>query len=264
MYLASEISPLESKEKLETQRDLAKEEYYSRLEQMHEKFPNWRGPKSTAKGAFGKYYTVLCSRSCLHDASKAYPLVKSIESSYGDSIWRLELSYIRSLLAQNQLARNIARISPISIYENVMSTFAGSDLGSLQDFMDNARAYRNETMEHVRSKTNNFSTSYFTVCSEQEAIVYEKQNEAMKEAIKQAKTESEVKQAIGVLKPFSDETKKKRTTLNLDDFPRFTYRPNLAGNFKRAIPDLMLLVFINALLFALSFVAFMRYDVRSD
>ncbi len=264
MYLASEISPLESKEKLETQRVLAKEEYYSRLEQMHEKFPNWRGPKSNARGAFGKSYTVLCSRSCLHDASKAYPLDKSLESNYGDSIWRMELSYIRSLLAQNHLARNIARISPISIYENVMSNFAGSDLGNFQDFMDNARAYRNETMEHVRSKTNNFSTSYFTVCSEQEAIVYEKQNEAIKEAIKQAKTESEIKQAIDVFKQFINETQKTRAALDMEDFPRVTYRPNLAGSFKRAIPDLMLLVFINALLFALSFVAFMRYDVRSD
>ncbi|NQT02520.1 MAG: DUF3526 domain-containing protein, partial [Planctomycetes bacterium] len=169
-------------------------------------------------------------------------------------------SYIRGLLAQNHLARNIARISPISIYENVMSTFAGSDLGSIQDFMDNARAYRNETMEHIRSKTNNFSTSYFTVCSEQEAIVYDEQQEARK----LAKTESERKQAFDVLMQFYKETQKKRAPLDLEDFPRFTYRPNLAGSFKRAIPDLILLVFINALLFALSFVAFMRYDVRSD
>ncbi|GAG48054.1 unnamed protein product [marine sediment metagenome] len=141
-----------------------------------------------------------------------------------------------------------------------MSTFAGSDLGSIQDFMDNARAYRNETMEHIRSKTNNFSTSYFTICSEQEAIVYDKQHEA----VKQAQTESERKQRYDVLKQFYNETQKKRAALDMEDFPRFTYRPNLAGNFKRAIPDLMLLVFFNALLFALSFVAFMRYDVRSD
>jgi ABC-type transport system involved in multi-copper enzyme maturation permease subunit len=260
IFLASEISPLESKEKLETQRVLAMQEANIKARKIFGNFPNFRGPKSTARGAFGQSYTVLCSRSCLHDASKVYPLVKSLESNYGDSIWRIELSYIRSLLAQSQLARNIARISPISIYENVMSTFAGSDLGSLQDFMDNARAYRNETMEHIRSKTNNFSTSYFTVCSDQEAIVYDKQYEA----VKQAKTESERKQANDVRKQFYNETQKKRAVLDLEDFPRFTYRPNLGGNFKRAIPDMMLLVFINAVLFALSFVAFMRYDVRSD
>jgi ABC-type transport system involved in multi-copper enzyme maturation permease subunit len=260
IYLASEISPLESKEKQETQRVSAMLEANIKARNIFGKFPNFRGPKTNARGAFGQSYTVLCSRSCLHDASKAYPLIKSLESNYGDSIWRIELSYIRSLLAQSHLARNIARISPISIYENVMSTFAGSDLSSLQDFMDVARAYRNETMEHIRSKTNNFSTSYFTVCSEQEAIVYDKQQEAAK----QAKTESERKQASDVFKQYINKTKKKRATLDLEDFPRFTYRPNLAGNFKRAIPDLILLVFINALLFSLSFVAFMRYDVRSD
>jgi len=258
IYLASRISPLESEEKLETQRALAMQE--ARIKYGKISVPNWGGPKTDARGASGKSYTVLCSSSCLQDRSKAYPLVKSIESSYGDSIWRIELSYIRGLLAQNHLARNIARISPISIYENVMSTFARSDLGSIQDFMDNARAYRNETMEYIRSKSNNFSTYYFTVCSEQDAIFYDQQ----KEAIKQAKTERERKQAEDVLGQYLNKMKKKLTVLNLDDFPRFSYRPNLTGNFKRAIPDLILLVFINALLFALSFVAFMRYDVRSD
>ena len=260
IYLASQISPLESQEKMKHQRALAMMEARIKYRPMSGKFPNWKGPKSDARGAFGNSYTVLCSRSCLLDASQAYPLQISVESDYGDRVWKIELTYIRGLLAQNHLARNIARISPISIYENVMSTFAGSDLGSIQNFMDNARAYRNEMMEYIRSKTDNFSTSYFTVCSEQEAFIYDKQHEA----IKQAQTESERKQANDVLKQFYNETQKKRAALDMTDFPRFTYRPNLTGNFKRAIPDLILLVFINALLFALSFATFMRYDVRAD
>jgi hypothetical protein len=261
IYLATQIRPLESQEKLEAQRVLAMEEVRGKLREVSGRFPHWRGPKSDADGAFGEGYTVVCARSCLHDASKAYPLVKSLESNYGDSIWRIELYYIRSLLRQNHLARNIARISPISVYENVMLTLAQSDLGSFQGFMDHARAYRNETIEYIRSQTNNFSSSsYFTICSEREAVIYEKKSEA----VTQAQNDNERKKARDDFEQFINETRKGRTTLDLQDFPRFSYQPDVVKSLRRALPDLMLLVFVNVLLFALSFVAFVGYDVRSD
>jgi ABC-2 type transport system permease protein len=216
IYLATQICRLESQEKLEAQRVLAMEEIRGKYRKVSGEYPHWRGPKSDADGAFGEGYTVVCARSCLHDASKAYPLVKSLESNYGDSIWRIELYYIRSLLRQNHLARNIARISPISVYENVMSTLAQSDLGSFQGFMDHARAYRNETIEYIRSQTNNFSSSsYFTICSEREAMIYEKKSEA----VTQAQNENERKKARDDFEQFINETRKGRTTLDLQDFP---------------------------------------------
>lgn len=262
IYLATQICPLESEEKLEAQRILAAEEYRGKYRKVSGKFPHWRGPKSDADGAFGKGYTVVCATSCLQDASKAYPLVKPLESNYGDSIWRIELSYIDSLLKQNRLARNIARISPISVYDNVMSALAQSDLASFQFFMDNARAYRNETTDYIRSKTDNFSSySYFTICNEEDGIIYEK----MWKEYEQAQDGTEKQRARDAWSKLIDKKKTAvASSLDLQDFPRFTYQPSVAKSLKGSIPDLMLLVFANVLLFAMSFVAFVRYDVRSD
>jgi hypothetical protein len=53
-------------------------------------------------------------------------------------------------------------------------------------------------------------------------------------------------------------------SLDVSDLPRFILRPDLdvVNSVQRAIPDLALLAFFNVLFFALSFVAFLRYDVR--
>ena len=136
------------------------------------------------------------------------------------------MSRIDSLSKQNRLARNIARISPLSVYENVMSTLAQSDLGGFQSFMGYTRAYRNQISEYIGSKTDGLSSlSYFTTCSQQEAVVYNKKQEEYGQAVKQtmkAQNESEMKKVFAVWGQYIDEIKKRRATLDLNDFPRFT------------------------------------------
>jgi hypothetical protein len=52
-------------------------------------------------------------------------------------------------------------------------------------------------------------------------------------------------------------------SLALEDFPAFTYRSQpIAVTLQQAIPAVGLLIFQGVLFFALSFVAFLRYDVR--
>jgi len=156
------------------------------------------------------------------------------------------LSYLDSISKQNHLARNIARISPISAYENVMSALAQSDLASFQLFMDNARAHRNRTIEYIRSKTDSLSLpSYFTICNEEDAITYEE----MWKQYEQAEDGTEKQRAQDAWGEFRDKKKTaKVASLNLEDFPRFTYQPGFAKSLRRAIPDLMLLVLVNLLL----------------
>ena len=239
IHLATQIHPLKPEEKIEGQRALAMQEFREKLTEVFRKFPHIRGPKSDAEGAFGKCYSVVCDNSCLQDASKYYPLAERLRINYGDSLWKIELSYFNSLLKQNNLAKNIARISFISSYENAMSILAQSDLTSFQCFMDNAKAYRNNVIEYIRSKTENFaSLSYFTICTKGDWEKYQKTKEWKHKKVIET------------------------SPLNLQDFPLFTHQFSVAESLKKAIPDIMLLLFFNVLLFILSFVAFIRYDVR--
>lgn len=51
-------------------------------------------------------------------------------------------------------------------------------------------------------------------------------------------------------------------SLDLQDFPRFICKGDILSDVRRSIVDTSALVFANVLFFALSFAAFMRYDVR--
>jgi ABC-type transport system involved in multi-copper enzyme maturation permease subunit len=264
IYLATQMSPLEPQEKIQARREMTIQEYRDKQREASGKFPNWRGPKSDAEGAFGMGYTVVCDESCLHDSAKAYPLMQSIVSNYSNSIWRLELSRFDGLLKQKHLAGNIARFSPVSMYENVMSILAQSDFGSFRSFMDDTRSYREEITEYIRSKTDNFSSySYFTICTEEDAREYKKNIEPFNESLK-SENKQDRERARENFDKWTNGIMARRSPLDLQDFPRFNYRPGVAKSIKRAIPDIALLVIVNILLFSLSFVAFVRYDVRSD
>ena len=264
IYLATQMSPLEPQEKIQARREMTIQEYRDKQREASGKFPNWRGPKSDAEGAFGMGYTVVCDESCLHDSAKAYPLMQSIVSNYSNSIWRLELSRFDGLLKQKHLAGNIARFSPVSMYENVMSILAQSDFGSFRSFMDDTRSYREEITEYIRSKTDNFSSySYFTICTEEDAKGYKKNIEPFNESLK-SENKQDRERARENFDKWTNGIMARRSPLDLQDFPRFNYRPGVAKSVKRAIPDIALLVIVNILLFSLSFVAFVRYDVRSD
>ncbi len=54
----------------------------------------------------------------------------------------------------------------------------------------------------------------------------------------------------------------KAPPLDLSDLPRFSYKADMMGTLRRAIPDLAFLIFGNVLFFAMAFAAFLGYDVR--
>jgi hypothetical protein len=234
VYTATRIRPLQPREKTDVQIGLLRRECESQTR-------GWSGSISDAEGAFGNSYVRGCNTEFFEFQEKAYPVREPLKIKYAARIWEVEHGYLKTVWKQRHLADNLSRISPIFSYENATSILAGTDLASFQYFVTRAKAYRNQIVEYIRSKTNNFSSpSYFTTCSSEDVLEYEKDWGA-----KRRRDE----------KTFDP-------PLNLEDLPLCIYRLDLAESVQRAIPDLALLVFANVLFFALSFVAFMKGDVR--
>ncbi|MHC4208027.1 MAG: DUF3526 domain-containing protein, partial [Planctomycetota bacterium] len=144
---------------------------------------------------------------------------------------QVEDGYLRGLFEQTRLANNISRSSPISLYENVMSALAGTDMASFQHFIDAVKLYRKDIVEYMRARTKNFSLStFFTPCTEEEMTT----------------------------RPSGDTA----SPLELSDLPRFSYKADMVGTLRRVIPDLAFLILGNVLFFAMAFAAFVGYDVR--
>ncbi len=241
-YLARKIQPFETDEQLEGKLGTVREKLNSELKEIQKiARSSWSG--SSMRGTFGGSYIVVCDERDREHLKKNYKLKEPVKIKYANRFQEVKQNYLNSLFKQKYLANNISRLSAISVYENVMSALAGTDLASIQHFTDRVKTHRNKTIEYIRSKTDNFSSlTYFIRYKEGDWEGFKK---------------------IGY--PKWNEKKLAQTPpLDLQDFPKFTCRPDTIKSLQRAIPDLSLLLFINVLFFALSFVAFVRYDVRSD
>jgi len=257
VYLGAELHPVEPREKIDGQLMALRQEWISELNKGAPEFPEYVS-ESGNQDAFGQGYSRLINKAGIDYYRRRNRLEYPLRITYADKYWEVERSYLNSLCEQKNLADNLSQISPISLYERVMSTLAGTDMAAFQRFMDGVRTHRTEIVEYVRSKTEGFSSpSFFTRCTEEEIAQYEKfyvqeelaQNEAEITKLRQARK--------AWFKALADPP-----DLDLQDCPRFTAVPGALGNLRSAIPDLTLLIFANILFFAIAFAAFVRYDVR--
>ena len=247
VYLARRTHLLAPKEKREGQIKALTEKYKSEREEIRAKLPPG-GWEYDADGPFGEWYVLLCTPSGAEHWQKLSALMNPLEIKYADKFWEVERTYLGDLFKQNYLAKSLSRISPVSLYGNVASTLAGTDLASLQYFTDNVRVHRNKVIDYIRAKTDNFSVlSYFTPSTQEAREQFEKYARA------------ENWQAIDELK---QKTIDNTPSLDLQDFPRFAYRLDVVEGLRRAALDIALLIIANVIFFTLAFVAFINYDVR--
>ena len=259
-YLARKIQLLEPEERLESELELVAEKRDSELRRMNKNIPSgWAG--STGDGAFNRSYILVCDKRGLEHWKKSSVLKEPIKIKYADKFLEVKQKHLRNLFKQKYLANNFSRTSPISLFENIMSALAGTDLARAQYFMDRVRMHRNSVVAYIRSKTADFSSlSYFTRSKEGDW----EESQKIFEPFYQAQNEADRKKAVGASMKWREKKIAETPALDLQDFPQFIYQPSVAKSFNRAIPDLALLAFISVLFFVLSFVAFVRYDVRSD
>jgi ABC-type transport system involved in multi-copper enzyme maturation permease subunit len=261
--LAAHIQPLQPREKIESEVESAminlKRNEWPKMRQQLVNLT--RGWISSREGSFGRYYVGLIDRNEVEYRMKYYVLNNSFSMKCADKTWEIERGYLDSLLKQKKLVENVSRISPISLYGNVMSAISGSDLAGFQSFIDGAKAYRNQLFEYIRTKTDNLTLpSYFTACTEGEMREYE----AKHSQLDNINNEAEKKKVSEAFIKWVKDTIERQPSLGLQDLPKFSYQSSVLSGLQRAALDIGLLMFINVLFLALSFIAFVRYDVRSD
>lgn len=261
VYFAAEARPLESQEKIAGQIVALEQEYENEFRSSKPDQPS-TSKSDGGGGGFGHGYNRLTNKASMDYFRQCNRLEYPLKIKYADKYWEVEHRYLNSLREQKNLANSLSRISPISLYEGVFSTLAGTDMAAFQRFTDGVRTYRTELLQYVRSKTADFSSSsFFSTCTEQEMVEYDKFFGEFVAQVKQAQDRAEMArlQQAGMewFKALADPP-----NLDLQDCPRFASAPGTLGSLQRAIPDLARLIFGNALFFTVAFVAFIRYDVR--
>ncbi|MFC1635235.1 ABC transporter permease subunit [Planctomycetota bacterium] len=247
LHLATFLRPLEPEEATDQRlRDL-REGQRKESQELEKQVP-WKGETVDIDEGMGRFY-VICNREAIECQQKRNAALKPLSIKHAEQRWEVQHVYIENLLKQKKLADALSWTSPISLYGTVTSALAGTDASNCQDFVKAAREYRQEVINYIRSKTDNFSLPcFFTPLGAVDTKIIKQYNDPKTDPEEFEKWK-ELKQAQA--KP-----------INLEDFPPFTWKPDVAAAFTRIIPSLSALVFFNVLLFVLSFVVFLKYDVR--
>lgn len=261
-YIASQFGTIDSTEELSGKLKAVADARKSEIDESTKDIKEDGSESATgALGAFGHFYSVLCNESEMEYRRKRYPIAEPIEIKYVDKLLSVKEVHINGLIRQKRFAETVAAVSPLVLYENVMSILAGTNSEGFQRFRNNVRAYRREVFDYIRSETENFtSTSYFTTSKEGD---YERMMEVYYKPFIEAKDKEKKDELYKAITARYKQMVKETPPLNLQDFPKFSYRPqSIADTLRQAIPKLGLLVIAGILFFSLSYVAFLRYDVR--
>ena len=252
IYLANYLRPTMAGEQLSMKVKGLIEERDNRIADLT-KTLSTSGQQSFGMGPMGDF-VLFCDERLLANYKKRYVLSEPVRIRYADRIFEAQEQYLHGLTRQKHLAFVLTQISPVAIYENIMSALAGTDSGAREHFRNEVKAYTNEVIEYIRSKTGNFSSSsYFTPTKDED---HQKINNEM--ILMLSKTKN-----YDVLLDWLKEKTSQIPSLDIQDFPQFICKQeSLVEVLHRTIPEVTLLLFINVLLFTLSFAAFQKYDVR--
>lgn len=247
-YLAAQFRPLERPEPIRAQLSALEEEYFFKGTGAADQIKlTGHGVQHEETGL--RRYDLVCDANRIEQLAKREGIMQPYWDEYSDKSWQIERRYVETLYAQERLAAHFSRISPVCAYENVMAALAGTDVARCQDFVDRARAHRRDIIEYIRAKTDNYTSPlHFTPSTEADRAEYQQYLDGR---MTDEEFEQWKKKKIAQVRP-----------LNLDDFPRFVCRSGLLPDLRRTLLDVSVLVFAGALFFALSFAAFMKYDVR--
>ena len=140
-----------------------------------------------------------------------------------------------------------------------MSALARTDVESAKHFMDGTKELRSAVIEYVRSKTDNFSAPIYFARRD------EKLSEEFREWLKLKDSMKRADRVAGYekIQKRREDVAEATPPLDLSDLPTLEPRRESVGKtVTRIAPELGLSVLFGAVVFALSFAAFIRYDAR--
>lgn len=170
-----------------------------------------------------------------------YGYVERLRITAADRTWQIRKRALDESYGRKQrLTMHILRLSPAAVYDSASAILAGTDLGGIQHFMDQLRNYRQTFIAYLDARKAFSSVEWFLYTDG---------------GRENGESGSEADQILGtanIPKP-----------LDLGDIPIFHQRgESIASSLNRAIPDIVVLIMLNVVFFMLSYMVFVRQEVK--
>jgi len=221
-------------------------------------------------GSDGRLILTGCSKSKMEHFRKQYAFSEPLRIRYADKKWNLQKAYLDDLDEQRNFAEMIALISPSEIFRLISASLCRTDVASHYRFMDGTRRYRDGFIDFFRSKNIFSSFIYFTP---QPPETFMTADEIVRiRSGGEFKTREEYYKWCNVHGWTYAPLRKVEIPgtnygeypfLDLSDVPVFQRQSeNILVGLKQVFIKVAALVIVSIIFFYLSFLSFLRYDVR--
>ena len=255
-YVASYVKPVSSLDVVNERAGALWREFGDKVSEFNEKHP----PQGSSSFDSGGTKVFMAEKRKMTAYLERAKFREPLRIKYADKEHSVRQEYLRELGRQSALANNLARISPSVNYENLISALAKTDAQSHRAFIDRAGIYRRELISYLRSKKAFTSFLFITRQKEEEMFDGEeywkwhsKYWDEWERQIKAGKKITELWEEIwDSLEP-----------LDLSDMPGFQFKElSIAESIGHAMPDLVILIFLNLLFFLFAHISFLRGGVK--
>ncbi len=248
IYMAESLKRVQSYDNLQyVLQDLDKDyrkkcsEYSDALEQ-----PNWRSFWNYFGGSDGSLLIGSTSKAQMERHRKLHEYTEPLRIDYANKKWAIQKVYLDSLESQRNFAETISLVSPSEVFRLVCASLCCTGADGHYRFMDRTQRYRNEFIDFYRDKKIFSSFTYFTPVPPEKFL-----------------TAEEITKMSDNKENIPGRNIDKYPYLDLSDIPRFQRRSsNVLTDVKDAVGKSALMIIVSIVLFYLSFLSFLRYDVR--
>ena len=232
--------------------------------------PDWWMHWNMNGGYDGYLELAGSSKSLMEYHRRTNEETEPLRIDYADKKWALQDAYLHQLDRQRRLSELLALLSPSEIFRQTVSTLCRTDVGTQYEFLAKVREYREELIQHFIDKKIFSSWTYFT---RQDPDSFMSADEIVRTRTGgQFATVQEYNEWArsnnGSFTPLwkvdiPGTGNSEFEPLDISSVPRFHWRSvSLLGNIRQSLGRFAALVFMGIILFYLSYISFIRYDVR--
>jgi ABC-type transport system involved in multi-copper enzyme maturation permease subunit len=235
--------------------------------------PDWWMNWYSNSGDDGFEESYGCTASYFEYKRRRASISEPMRLDNADLKWGPQKEYFDSLTRQTRTADLLSMVSPSGIFRLVGSALCGTDWRAQEKRLEDLRRYRETFVRYLQSKNIFSSFSYITAAppstfrTADELVAARSGGEfrtlAEYESWVEKQTDFRAQWQVLYKVRVPRERPEDYPYLTVDDLPRFPVgSASLLAGFEISIIRLGLLVFEFIFLFALGYVAFIRYDVR--